>query len=55
MKKEFIIFLSMDLFFIFGFIKLFNELDTFWFVGLILSIILLTFFTIYSYKGIDKR
>lgn len=51
MKTEFIIFLSMDLFFIFGFIKLFNELDTFWFIGLILSIVLLSFLAIYSYRN----
>ena len=50
MDGELISFLGLDIFFIFSFIKFFDELDTFWFVGLLLSIVLLTSLLIYKIR-----
>lgn len=49
MDEEFFIFLGLDILFIIGFVKFFNELDTFWFIGLLLSIILFTSLAIYKF------
>lgn len=50
--KKYIIFSLLDSFFIFGFIKLFNEIktDTFWLIGMISIILFLTVLTIISFK-----